>query len=52
MREEARVRRAKRKAGRFIQVTNVAAPDAEALPAEEVLETYLGQQVVERASGS
>jgi transposase len=46
LREEAEVRRAKRKAGRFILATNML--DAQALPGEEVLETYLGQQAVER----
>ncbi len=51
VREEAQVRRAKRKAGRFVLATNVGvvvADEAGALPAEEVLQTYLGQQVVER----
>ncbi len=46
VREEAEVARSKRKAGRFVLATNVL--DAQTLPAEEVLETYLGQQTVER----
>ncbi len=46
VRDEAEVARRKRRAGRFLLATNVV--DVEALPAEEVLETYLGQQVVER----
>lgn len=46
VRDEAEVARRKRRAGRFVLATNVM--DAGALGAEEILETYLDQQVVER----
>ena len=45
-RDEAAVRRAERRAGRFLLATNVL--DEEGLPTEEVLEAYLEQGVVER----
>ena len=45
-RNEARIAKDERKAGRFVLATSVL--DEEALPAEEVLEAYLGQQVAER----
>ncbi len=44
--QEAQIAKDERKAGRFILATSVL--DEEALPAEKVLETYLGQQVAER----
>lgn len=44
--DEAEVARRKRRAGRFVLATNVM--DAQALPAEEILQTYLDQQMVER----
>ena len=40
------MRRSERRAGRFLLVTNVI--EQESLPAEEVLEAYLEQGVVER----
>ncbi len=46
VRDEEAVRRARRTAGRFVLATNVL--DEEGLPAEEVLEAYLQQGVVER----
>lgn len=46
VRDEEVVQRASRKAGRFVVATNVV--DEQELPAEEVLETYLEQGVVER----
>ena len=44
--EAEEVARRKRRAGRFVLATNVM--DAQSLGAEEILETYLDQQVVER----
>jgi transposase len=46
VRDEEAVHRARRRAGRFMLATNVL--DEEGLPAEEVLEAYLEQGVVER----
>lgn len=46
VRDEEAVHRARRRAGRFVLATNVL--DEESLPAEEVLEAYLEQGVVER----
>jgi transposase len=46
VRDEELVARARRRAGRFIVATNVV--DEQELPAEEVLEAYLEQGVVER----
>lgn len=46
VRDEEAVHRAKRRGGRFVLATNVL--DEEGLPAEEVLEAYLEQGVVER----
>lgn len=46
VRDEEAVGRARRRAGRFVLATNVL--DEEGLPAEEVLEAYLEQGVVER----